>query len=152
MLKALYEEEFQESKPKWSKHSKFSSQGTTAEYIPKKPYLLWLDFAPVLIGLQSWEKLISSECCATLKHGFVWQRICIWLVLQGSGTQWAREHFGEKTWNSTVSKIQVSPKSSYPLTHLSWSFVRNPIQMQRQFPKYESNLPETKVELISSGR
>lgn len=151
MLRALFEEEFQKSKPKWSKQSKFLSQGTADDHFPKKPYLS-LDFSPVLIGLQSWEKLISSKCCAILKHRFVWQRTCMWLVLQGCGTQLAHEHFGEERWNFIVSKIQVSPKSSYPLTHLLWSFIRNPIQLQRQLPKCESNLSETKVKLISNGR
>lgn len=151
MLRALYEEEFQESKPKYSKQSKFLSQGTTSEHFPKKPHFLLLDFVPDLIGLQSWEKLISSKCFAILKHRFVCKRNCMWLVLQGCSTQWLHEHFGEKTRNFIVSKIPVFPKSSYPLTNLWWSFLRNPIQLQMQFPIYESNLSETKVELISSG-
>lgn len=74
------------------------------------------------------------------------------LRLWHSTWTWAHEHFSEKARNFIVSKIQMSPKSSYPLAYLSWSFVRKPIQLQRQFPKYESSLSETKVELISSGR
>ena len=60
----------------------------------------------------------------------MWLALCV--------AWWSHVHFGEKTRNFNVSKVQVPPKSSYPLTQRSWSFGRNPIQLQRQFPKYES--------------
>lgn len=118
--------------------------------LSQKPRLPWLDLAPILIGLQSWEKLISSKCCAILKHRFTWWKTCMWLALWGCVTWWPHVHFGERTGNFNVSKIPVPPKSSYPLAQRSQSFGRNHITSKGS--SLNMNPLEAKVELMSNGK